>query len=114
MTLKDFSISMPSSVAAGKHTLKVTNQGPEAHEFSLIQLAPGKTAQDVMAFFMQPPAGPPPFTDAGGMGALAPNTSGWVEVDLTAGNYMALCFVPDPRTGKAHAMLGMLTTFTVH
>jgi hypothetical protein len=113
VTLKDFSISMSDALTAGKHTLKVTNQGPQSHEFSLIHLAPGKTAQDVMTFFMQP-AGPPPFTDAGGMGALAPHTSGWVEVDLAAGDYMALCFVPDPQTGKAHVMLGMLTSFTVN
>ncbi len=113
VTLKDFSISMSDALTAGKHTLKVTNQGPQSHEFSLIHLEPGKTAQDVMTFFMQP-AGLPPFTDAGGMGALAPHTSGWVEVDLAAGNYMALCFVPDPQTGKAHVMLGMLTSFTVN
>jgi len=29
------------------------------------------------------------------------------------GNYVAVCFVPDPASGKAHAELGMITPFTV-
>jgi hypothetical protein len=36
-----------------------------------------------------------------------------VKLNPTPGNYMALCFVPDPTTGKPHFALGMITSFSV-
>jgi uncharacterized cupredoxin-like copper-binding protein len=110
VTLKDFSFAMPSTLKAGDHTLKVTNKGPQPHEMTLVKLAPGKTMQDAMAYSGE---GEPPFTDAGGMGALAPNTSAWVKLHLDPGTYIAVCFVPDPASGKAHAEMGMMNQFTV-
>ncbi len=32
---------------------------------------------------------------------------------MQAGTYVAVCFIPDPATGKPHAALGMLREFTV-
>jgi hypothetical protein len=62
---------------------------------------------------MQKPDGPPPFSDAGGIGALMAGKSGWFDIELTPGNYIALCFVPSPTTGKAHFAMGMITPFSV-
>jgi hypothetical protein len=113
VTLKDFSITMPSTLKPEPILLKVVNQGPQPHEVGFVKLAPGKSLQDVTNF-LHNPTGPPPFEkSAGGMGALAPNTSGWMKLNLAAGNYVALCFVPDPATKKSHAELGMITAFTV-
>jgi hypothetical protein len=112
VTLKDFSFVLPTSIHAGPMTLQVTNQGTQPHEMDLLKLLPGKGVQDALAF-LQKPAGPPPFADAGGMGALNPGMSGWVKLNLTSGNYVALCFVPDITTGKPHFALGMITTFSV-
>ncbi len=47
------------------------------------------------------------------MGGLVAGKSALVAVDLTPGNYVALCFIPDPKTRKPHFMLGMATPFTV-
>lgn len=114
VTLQDFSFSLPATIPAGAMTLKVTNNGPQAHEMGIIKLAQGKTISDALNFLNQAaPSGPPPFTDAGGMGALQPGTSAWVKLDLQPGNYAALCFVPDIKTGKPHYMLGMYRAFTV-
>jgi hypothetical protein len=135
VTLKDFAFSLPQNITAGTHTWKVTNDGPESHEMALLKLAPGVPAEAVMAGMEHPaatpaaassspttmamaspaasPAGGPPVAAAGGMGAIAPGTSAWVMVDLQPGNYIAVCFVPDPKTGKPHVELGMITTFTV-
>jgi uncharacterized cupredoxin-like copper-binding protein len=112
VSLQDFAIAVPDKVQAGSQVWKVTNNGPEPHEFGLVRMEDGKTAQDFQAF-MQNPNGQPPFSSVGGLGALAPNTSGWVNLDLKPGTYVALCFVPDPKTGKSHAELGMVTSFTV-
>ncbi len=112
ITLKDFAFGLPAQVAAGHHLWSVTNMGPQPHELSLLKLAPGKTFQDV-GRFMQKPSGAPPFQDAGGMGGLAAGKSGIVALDLTPGNYVALCFIPDPKSGKPHFMLGMVASFSV-
>jgi hypothetical protein len=112
VTLRDFSIVLPASIPAGPLMLQVTNQGSQPHEMGLLKLMPGKTMQDALAF-LQKPAGPPPFGDAGGMGALNPGMSGWVKLNLASGNYVALCFVPDRTTGKPHFALGMITSFSV-
>ena len=80
---------------------------------AIVKLAPGKNLQDVLNF-LQKPAGPPPFADAGGLGAIAPGTSQWLKLNLQPGQYAALCFVPDSVTGKPHYMLGMAAQFSVH
>jgi uncharacterized cupredoxin-like copper-binding protein len=112
VNLKDFAVEMPAEVSAGKHTWEIKNQGPQLHEMAVIKLAAGKTMDDVGAWF-QAPSGPPPFESVGGMQALDPGKSGWVTFDLQPGNYVALCGVPDPATGKSHDQLGMVMPFTV-
>jgi LPXTG-motif cell wall-anchored protein len=112
-TLKDFMVMLPSAIKAGAQSWKVTNTGPESHELGLIKLAQGKTLDDFNAFIRQP-AGPPPFADVGGIGALAPGKSGWFDIDLQPGNYIALCFISSAaHGGKAHVELGMSTAFTI-
>jgi uncharacterized cupredoxin-like copper-binding protein len=116
VTLHDFSIELPSAgpFHAGQITWKVWNHGGQPHEMTLMKLAQGKTEQDMIAYLgQQTPAGPPPFSDAGGMGGLGLDKSGWVTLTLEAGNYVALCFVPDMASGKPHFMLGMHQAFTV-
>jgi hypothetical protein len=113
VVLKNFSFVLPGNIPSGPVTLKVTNQGDQPHEIAIVKLAPGKNLQDVLNF-LQKPAGPPPFANAGGLGAIATGTSQWFKLNLQPGQYAALCFVPDPASGKAHYMLGMETQFSVH
>jgi len=110
--LRDFSIVLPASIHVGLMMLHVTNQGSQPHEMDVLKLMPDKTMQDALAFLQQP-AGPPPFADAGGMGALNPGMSGWVKLNLASGHYVALCFVPDRTSGKPHFALDMITSFAV-
>jgi len=112
--LRDFSFQIPETIQAGPQVWTVTNEGVQPHEITLIQLAPGKTVQDAMNFMQsESPQGPPPFEFAGGMQALATAKTGWVMLNLTPGMYVALCFVPDPQSGKPHVELGMIQAFTV-
>jgi uncharacterized cupredoxin-like copper-binding protein len=113
VNLLDFSFTLPVDIKAGSHVWKVTNAGKQPHELALIKLAQGKTMQDVIAF-MQAPSGPPPFEDAGGLQGIDPGESAWVKLDLQAGNYVALCHIPDPASGKAHEELGMVLPFSVN
>ena len=51
--------------------------------------------------------------DVGGFEPIQAGDRGWLMLNLTPGTYVALCFVPDPETGKAHADLGMIQSFDV-
>ncbi len=114
VTLMDFAFKMPQEVKAGVQVWKITNEGVQPHEMTLIKLAPDKTVQDAMNFMQsESPQEPMPFEFVGGMQALDTGKTGWVVLNLTAGTYMALCFVPDPESGKAHTELGMIQAFTV-
>lgn len=115
VTLQDFAFVGLDSLSVGKHTIAVTNKGPQPHEAGIVKLADGTTAADIVAMFnaTTPPAGPPPWTDVGGIAGIAVGGTTTMDVDLPAGNYAFICFVPDTATGKPHAQLGMVGGFTV-
>ncbi|HEU5439112.1 MAG TPA: hypothetical protein VFU88_07460 [Ktedonobacterales bacterium] len=112
-TLIEMSITLPAAISTpGEHTFKIVNAGTQVHAFDILQLAPGKTAQDVQTY-LNAPSGPPPFVLLGGTGGSLPASTQWLRTSLTPGNYVAACLVVDPVTGKPHAAMGMLTAFTV-
>jgi hypothetical protein len=114
VTLKEYTFEMPTELKAGAHTFKVSNQGTQSHEMILFKLAEGKTLGDLHSFLSNPvPGGPPPGEEAGGALPMAPGMRAWTTVDLKTGNYVAVCFVPDPADGKSHLEHGMLMPITV-
>jgi plastocyanin len=115
LALQDFAFVGLDTLTAGKHTVSVTNNGPQPHEATIVKLNDGVTVPDVIAAMnaTTPPAGPPPWSDVGGIAAIAPASTATMDVDLVAGTYAYICFVPDPATGKAHAALGMVGALTV-
>ena len=112
VAMRDFSFTLPQ-FNAGSAVYSLSNEGAQAHELALVKLAPGATALDVFAFFTGPVMGPPPFSSAGGFQAIDKGIGGWVTLEFTPGNYLALCNVPDPASGKSHAELGMVAEFTI-
>jgi hypothetical protein len=119
ITLGDFSFGFPPKGLPAQGVVAVKNTGAQDHEIALYALAPGKTLDDAKAFLLTPPgapapAGPPPLTEAGGMTGLAPGATGALDLELTPGTYVAVCFFPDPtKGGLPHAIEGMLGTVTV-
>ena len=75
------------------------------HEAVIVKEAPGKTVENMgKGFFLTPPgtpppAGPPPFTSAGGSVGLGPSQTMFQTMALTPGKYVLLCFFPDPTKG---------------
>jgi hypothetical protein len=135
VTLTEFHfMGIPETSAAGPQIWEVTNTGAQLHEMGIAKLAPGVTFEMVQAMLMAPPATPsadmatpetemsgmaspaaagPPFTSIGGAAPMAPGTSLWYTADLEAGDYFAICFVPDSESGAPHFVLGMISPFTV-
>jgi hypothetical protein len=111
-SMADFQYTMPGEVGAGPQTWKIVNDGPQPHELALHKLASGKSAEDVIEFFHHP-QGQPPFTNAGGMQGLQQGRAGWANLDLAPGTYVAICYIPDPSSGKRHMDLGMVKTLSV-
>lgn len=112
VTLVDFSLILPPVIHPGEQIWKVTVAGKQPHEIMLLKLAGGKSMADV-AHWLHQPQGAPPFANVGGMQGLAPGASGYLHLNLTPGNYVALCHIPDAASGKEHAELGMVMPFTV-
>lgn len=109
--LTDYDFEM-SELTAGKHRIRVTNDSPQPHEAVVIQLGPGKSAMDFIAW-VEKQQGPPPAKPLGGVTDLSPGQSNTFEITLDPGNYALVCFVPDAGDGKPHFMHGMVKEFKV-
>ena len=111
--LADFAFDMPETLSSGALTIQVINDGPEAHEFNILRLEEGKSVEDVMNF-LGGAGGPPPFTPVGGMNGLDVGATGYAELNLEPGKYIAICNIPSPKAeGHPHFTLGMIREFTV-
>ena len=113
ITLADYSFAVDGKLTAGKHTIKVLDNGPQEHEVEIVRLAPGKTMKDFGAWAVKK-EGPPPASALGGVVGISKAAgANYFDVDLTPGNYALLCFIPDAKDGKAHIEHGMVKEFRV-
>ncbi len=113
--LMDFAFELPEDaiIQAGPQVWEVENAGPEGHEMAIMRLAPGKTLADLDAY-MKNPEGPMPMIPVGGAQAVTQGRTSYLNVNLEAGDYVLLCFLPSPaNAGARHAALGMVRPFTV-
>jgi hypothetical protein len=128
---------LPQTVTAGQGVWQVTNTGQQLHEMGIAKLAPGVTFDQVQAILSSSPATPmpgmpgmgtpavgatdmsnpeatgAPFVSVGGAAPMQPGAAVWVAADFAAGDYFAICFVPDNGTGAPHFALGMIAPFSV-
>lgn len=115
----EFDFTGLDGLKAGNQTVRVENQGQQEHHWAVVALAPGKTPQDVAAFFQAtqtggPPQGPPPITGFPGLvSTLPPGGVALRTLELQSGTtYMFVCFVPD-KDGVPHAAKGMAKPITI-
>lgn len=114
VTGTDFSLQPLPTLKAGTNALRLRNEGKQLHELLLLELAPGKRIEDVVAWYRQP-AGPPPMRYAGGV-SIRPGEEATTELELKAGpTYAFICEIPDfLGDQQPHVTKGMYTpTFTV-
>lgn len=113
---------LTETVPAGTHVWEVANSGAAIHELVVLQLAPGVPADQFIESLLAPPSatpeaeassGPPPVTMIGGVAPMNPGYTNFLPLEFVAGEYVAICFIPDPETGAPHAALGMVMSFTV-
>lgn len=111
--MRDFAFTMPTSVPTGEHVWKIVNDGPQPHEMALMKLNEGVTLEQFMASMATGGEGELPAMPIGGAQALSLGLSSFITYDLAPGDYVAICFVPDPATCQPHVALGMVAPFSV-
>jgi uncharacterized cupredoxin-like copper-binding protein len=111
LTLRDYAYDITPEITAGRHVIRVDNAAQQPHEIVLMRLAPGKTAQDVIAW-VHAQNGPPPAMPVGGTTLLSMGESNVLTLDFEPGEYALLCFVPAP-DGKPHVAHGMVRQITI-
>ncbi len=99
--------------AKGKFLFKNRGNTGVPHFVVLQQVAEGTTTDQVLQFLQSPEGSgpPPPWLLAGGMetGSISPGRSLTANYDLPPGQYVVMCFFPDPKMGgMPHALMGML------
>ena len=97
--------------AKGRFLFKNKGNTGVPHFVVLQQVAEGTTTDTVLQYLQSGEEAPPPWALPGGMetGSLSPGKSMTVNYDLPAGQYVIMCFFPDPKMGgMPHALMGML------
>jgi hypothetical protein len=116
----DFGFAGFDHVPAGPQIWKVVHQGTQPHMLVLIGVPAGTTLDQVMALITAPQDATPipggldftTFRDVGGVDVQSAGTTVWPILNLSAGRYVALCFVGDRnKGGEPHVMEGMISIF---
>jgi hypothetical protein len=98
--------------ADGRFLFKNRRNAGQPHFAVLQQVAAGTTTDQVLQFLQSGEQGPPPSWVLPGSletGSLSPGRSMTVNYDLPPGQYVLMCFFPDPEMdGMPHAFMGML------
>ena len=103
----DYAFDAPDTVRAGLTTLRlVTNPGQEMHQVGLIRLDSAKTPADLFNAMKTPGPLPKWAVEVAGVNPPAPGQTAEATLNLAAGNYLLVCFVPSP-DGVPHIAKGM-------
>ena len=113
ISLVDFGFGLPESGLTPAGTYRVTNDGASDHELAIMRLDEGASLTDVVTYLKGGFQGEAPITFTGGAGGVEPGGESYIDLDLSPGTYLAMCFFADQASGKRHVELGMLTQLTV-
>jgi hypothetical protein len=112
VTASDFAFASPATIPAGLTTVRLVNQGREMHHAQLVQLDEGHTVDDLMKAASEHGPIPAWARFVGGPNVPAPNGFTEATMQLQAGTYALVCFIPSA-DGVPHLMKGMVKPLTV-
>lgn len=109
----DYGFTGPDRLPAGVTTVRVVNRGRDLHHIQFVRLLQGKTAADFRSAIAADPARLPGWVQlAGGPNAHPADSQASATVNLTEGNYVLICWIPD-KNGTPHVALGMQKALSV-
>jgi hypothetical protein len=118
----DYSFAgLPDQMDAGVVSFELTNGGTEVHEMVLLRKNDGVTESFDELLALPEEEAMEKVTMVGLAGPVPPGEPAYAVVDLDAGEYMAVCFIPvgtlsfdgPPPEGPPHMMQGMVHQLTV-
>ncbi len=116
MTFDGFDAALPT----GPHLWRVTNHGMTWHDVTVLKAPDGSTVDDLLSAFAaiedEETIFPEGYQVVGGVGAMSPGVTAWIDLDLAAGTPIGARFLPTLEgndAGTPHAFLGMMTSFEV-
>ena len=103
-----------SDLTAGRGQILFENAGEQPHHLIAAPIKPGKSIGDVRNF-VKNEKGEPPIEEAKTFvsAIVSGGSSAVIDVDLQAGDYALVCFVPDAAGGPPHAVKGMVSAASV-
>jgi hypothetical protein len=112
-----------TGLSSGTSVLKISNIGAIPHEFQVLAVPEGTTADQIVALFALPfDATPVPgdplsemmanYQPAAATSIIGAGVTSWIDADLPPGAYAVLCALPFP-DGVPHAMQGMIEIVTI-
>jgi uncharacterized cupredoxin-like copper-binding protein len=113
VTATDYAFQAPDTIAAGRTTFHLVNNGPDFHHIWLVKLEQGKTLKDLMEATKTPGPLPKWAVEVGGPNTPVPGGETWATLDLEAGNYVMACVIPAMKDGQPHFMKGMVKELAV-
>jgi hypothetical protein len=121
VNMKEYTFEIPASVASGPQIWDMGNTGTQPHFMVLFGVPDGTTMNQVMGTVSSFMTGTPAadalafedIHDVYDSAFISPGQHIWIQVNLDPGTYAAVCFFGDKATGQPHALLGMITIFTV-
>lgn len=109
-----FDLGEVAQVPAGAVEISMQNQGTEDHAATVVRYKDGKTLDDLLAAGATKPDSIYEVVEAfGGPNAVAPGDTGTATVELEAGKYSILCFIPSPSDMIPHLAKGMTVDIEV-
>jgi hypothetical protein len=103
----DYGFSGPERISGGLTTVRIVNEGRDLHHIQFLKLLQGKSAADFRAAIAADPSRLPGWVQyAGGPNAHLPGSQASATLNLTEGDYVVMCWIPD-KNGVPHVALGM-------
>ncbi|MBZ0289661.1 MAG: hypothetical protein K8I30_18710 [Anaerolineae bacterium] len=116
VALLDFAFSVPMQLTAGEQLWQIENQGAQWHEMVVFKVDDSTTLAELNSIVQQVSGGEEPSADVQPAGFVFPishDETAWVNMNLEAGTYVAICFLPDFASGHAHFEHGMMQVLNV-
>ncbi|MBX3285887.1 MAG: hypothetical protein KF703_11140 [Actinobacteria bacterium] len=110
VTMADDACDVPAEIAAGPVRFAATNTGTVERSLVLVRLDDGQAVDGLLAELGRgTDADLSAYRFGAGPAALAPGSSGGVQLDLEAGSYVALCTEPGASAAPAAGLVRPVT-----
>ena len=109
----DYGFRGPDRIPAGLTTVRVVNQGQDLHHIQFLKQLQGKSAAEFRAAIAADSSRLPDWVEyAGGPNANLPGSRASATMNLTEGDYVMMCWIPD-KNGVPHVARGMQKALSV-